>query len=443
MDIWDVDVRRIRHFHNNKSYIVDRTVESLGIAYKMHWPNRQWETARNVKKSILHDRVAAAGACFGESAGWERPNWYAAPGEKAEYEYDFGRQNWFDNNAAEHKAVREHVGIFEQSSFSKILVQGRDAERVLNRLATAEMSVPIGKVGYTQFLNERGGIEADITIARLAEDKYLVVTPAFTHTHVDAWIHDHIGEDVFCVTTDITAAHVMLNVQGPNSRALLSAISPADFSNEAFPFGTLREIEIGYQRATAVRISYTGELGWELYIPTEMALPVYDRLIDAGAEFGLKHCGYHTLNTLRAEKAYREWAHDIGPLDSLLDAGLAFTCAWEKKGGFIGREALLRQRNEGPLKRRLAQFLVEDPDPVLIHNEPILRDGERVGYTTSAGYGHTLGGSVALGYVKYEGGVDKAFVSEGTFTIEQADRTYPARASLAPLYDPKSLRTHG
>lgn len=440
-DVWDVDVRRIRHFHNNKSYIVDRIPESLGIAYQMHWPNRQWETARNVKKSILHDRVAAAGACFGESAGWERPNWYANPGQKAEYDYDFGRQNWFDNNAAEHKAVREKVGMFEQSSFSKILVQGRDAERILNHVATADMAMPIGKVAYTQFLNDRGGVEADITIARFAGDRYLVVTPAFTHTHVDSWINDHIGDDDFCVTTDITAAHVMLNLQGPNARALLAAISSADFSNEAFPFGTMQEIEIGYQRANAVRISYTGELGWELYIPTEMALPVYDKLIEAGGDHGLKHCGYHTLNTLRAEKAYREWAHDIGSTDSLLEAGLGFTCAWDKAGGFIGREALLRQREQGPLTRRIVQFLVEDPEPILIHNEPILRDGELVGYTTSAGYGHTLGGSVALGYVKHQEGVDSAYISQGAFTIEQANRSYTARASLSPMYDPKSLRT--
>ncbi len=439
-DVWDVDIRRIRHFHNNKSYIVDRIPESLGIAYQMHWPNRQWQTARNVKKSVLHDRVAAAGACFGESAGWERPNWYADPGQKAEYAYDFGRQNWFNNNAAEHNAVREKVGLFEQSSFSKLLVQGRGAERVLNRLATADMSAPVGNVSYTQFLNERGGIEADLTISRLAEDQYLVVTPAFTHVQVDAWINDHIGDDVFCVTTDVTAAQVMLNIQGPNSRALLSAISSADFANESFPFGTMQEIEIGYQRANAVRISYTGELGWELYIPSEMALPVYDRLVEAGADFGLKHCGYHTLNTLRAEKAYREWAHDIGPMDSLLDAGLAFTCAWDKPGGFVGRDALLRQREQEPLTRRIVQFLLDDPEPILTHNEPILRDGAPVGYTTSAGYGHTLGASVALGYVTYEGGVDAAYIADGTFTIEQANRTYAARASLTPLYDPKSRR---
>ncbi|MBX9607431.1 MAG: FAD-dependent oxidoreductase [Gammaproteobacteria bacterium] len=443
MDIWDVDVRRIQPSHNNKSFVVARTVESLGIGYQMHWPNRQWETARNVKQSVLHDRVKAAGACFGESAGWERPNWYARPGQKPEYEYSFGRQNWFANNAAEHRAVREAVGVFEQSSFSKLLVQGRDAERVLNRIATADMAMPVGRLVYCHFLNKAGGVEADLTISRLAEDRYLVVTPAFTTTQVRAWLHENTPADACCVVTEVTGAWAMLNVQGPNSRALLSAMSSAKFDNESFPFGTWREIEIGFQHALALRVSYTGELGFELYIPTEMALPVYDRLVEAGRDFGLAHCGYHTLNTLRAEKAYREWAHDMGPLDSLLEAGLGFTCAWDKPGGFIGREALLAQREAGPLKRRLVQFLLDDPEPVLVHAEPILRDGQRVGYTTSAGYGHTLGASVALGYVHCEGGVTADYIAAGRYTIEQADRTYTARASLTPMYDPKNLRCRG
>ncbi|MDP6183051.1 MAG: FAD-dependent oxidoreductase [Gammaproteobacteria bacterium] len=441
MDIWDVDIRRIQPCHNNKSYVVDRTVESLGIAYQMHWPNRQWETARDVKKSVLHDRLAAAGACFGESAGWERPNWYAKAGEKAEYEYDFQRQNWFDNNAEEHRAVREEVGVFEQSSFAKLLVAGRDAEKVLNRVATADVAVPADKVVYTQFLNKRGGVEADLTITRLAEDRYLVVTAAFTATHVQAWISENTPSDAFCLITDVTGGHAMLNVQGPNSRALLSAISSADFSTEAFPFGTMQTVEIGYQSAMAVRISYTGELGWELYVPTEMALPVYDTLTAAGAEHGLKHCGYHTLNTLRIEKAYREWAHDMGPLDSLLECGLGFTCAWDKPGGFIGREALLEQREAGTLKRRLVQFLLTDPEPILTHNEPILRNGERIGYTLSSGYAHTLGACAAMGYIGCEDGVSAEFIAAGEYQIEQADRTYGAHASLTPMYDPTSART--
>lgn len=443
MDIWDVDVRRIQPCHNNKSYVVDRTVESLGIAYQMHWPNRQWETARNVKQSVLHERLAAVGAVFGESAGWERPNWYAEGDQEAAYVYDFGRQNWFGNNRREHLAVREAVGVFDQSSFSKLLVQGRDAERVLNRIATANVAVPVGKVIYTQFLNVRGGVEADLTITRLAEDRYLIVTAAFTQTHVHAWVAENIPDDAVCVVTDITGAYAMLNVQGPNSRALLGAISSADFSNEAFPFGTMQLIESGYQHAMAVRISYAGELGWELYVPTEMAVAVYDRLAEAGADHGLRHCGYHTLNTLRIEKAYREWAHDMGPLDTLLEAGLGFTAAWDKPGGFIGREALLAQREAGPLKTRLVQFLLQDPEPVLGHNEPVLRDGQAVGYTASSAYAHTLGACAAMGYIKCEDGVDSDYVNAGTYTIAQADRTYGAVASLTPLYDPKNTRPRG
>lgn len=440
-DVWDVDVRRMQPSHNNHNFVVERTRESLGIAYQMHWPNRQWETARNVKRSVLHDRVAAAGACFGESAGWERPNWYAAPGQSAEYEYDFGRQNWFDNNAAEHRAVREAVGLFEQSSFTKLLVQGRDAERVLNRLATADMSMPVGRLAYTQFLNKRGGIEADITITRVAEDQYWVVTPAFTTIQVHAWISENIPRDACCVVTDISSGWAMLNLQGPNSRALLNAVGDADLSNEAFPFGHAQTIEIGYQHALAMRVSYTGELGWELYIPTEMATQVYDRLIVAGEDHGLRHCGYHTLNSLRIEKAYREWAHDIGPTDTLLEAGLMFTCAFDKPGGFIGREALLAAREAGPPKRRLCLFLLDDAEPVLVHAERILRNGECVGDTTSAAYAHTLGASAAMGYVSCEDGVSAEFVNSGEYLIEQANRQYTASVSLKPLYDPSNARS--
>jgi heterotetrameric sarcosine oxidase gamma subunit len=443
MDVWDVDVRRIQPVHNNTRYVVGRTVESLGIGYQMHWPNRQWTTGRGIRYSPLHERIAAAGACFGESAGWERANWYAEPGQRPEYEYGFGKQNWFANNAREHLAVREAVGLFDQSSFTKLLVQGRDAERVLNRLATAALDVPVGKLVYTQLLNAIGGVEADLTITRMADDQYWVVTPAFTTTHVGAWIRERIEADEFCVVTDISESWAMLNVQGPHSRALLASVSSADFGNAAFPFGTMQPIELGLQSALAMRVSYTGELGWELYVPAGMALPVYDALVAAGREFGLRHCGYHTLNSLRIEKAYREWAHDMGPRDTLVEAGLSFTCAWDKPGGFIGREALLRIRDAGAPTRRLVQFVLEDPEPVLTHNEPVLRDGVRVGYTTSSAYAHTLGGCGALGYVSHPEGVTPDFVASGRFVIEQADRSYPARASLAPLYDPKNLRPRG
>jgi heterotetrameric sarcosine oxidase gamma subunit len=440
MDVWSVDIRRLHAWQNNTRYLLDRTVESLGIGYQDHWPFRQWQSARDVRKSILHDRLAAAGACFGESAGWERPNWYARAGQKAEYEYSWGRQNWFANHADEHRAVRERVGLFEQSSFAKLLVQGRDAEGVLNRIATASVSVAVGRIVYTQFLNERGGIEADLTIARLAPDRFMLVTAAFTQTHVEAWIRNHTPAEAHCVLTDLTGAYAMLNIQGPASRELLQSLSGQDFSNHAFPFGSCREIQIGYQSALAVRLTYVGELGWELYIPTPFALPLYDALIAAGGAFGLRHCGYHALNSLRIEKAYRDWSHDIGPDDDPLQAGLAFTCAWDKHGGFIGREALLQRRAAGAPKRRLVQFLLEDPEALLYHNEPIYRDGEINGYTTSAMYGHTLGGAVGLGYLECAEGVGDDFVHSGRYEIQIDRRRVPARASLTPLYDPANRR---
>jgi len=443
MDVWSVNLRRMHRWQDNDAYLWDRTRESLGIGYQDHWPFRQWSTARGVKKAILHDRLAAAGACFGESAGWERPNWYADPGQSPVYEYAWGRQNWFANNAAEHKAVRESVGLFEQSSFAKLMVQGRDAMPVLNRICTANVDVAPGRCVYTQFLNPRGGIEADLTVTRLAQDRYLVVTAAFTQTHVESWIRDHLPQDAFCLITDMTDAYSMLNIQGPQSRALLQSLSQDDFSNAAFPFATAREVRLGYQTVLALRLTYMGELGWELYIPTSFTLPVYDALIAAGKEFGLRHCGYHTLNSLRMEKAYRDWSHDIGPDDSPIEAGLAFTCAWDKPGGFIGREALLAQKAAGLPKRRLVQFLLEDPQAMLYHNEPIHRDGELNGRVTSAMFGHTLGASVALGYVMNPSGVSDEYILSGKYSIQVADRRVEAKASIRPMYDPKSLRVRG
>jgi heterotetrameric sarcosine oxidase gamma subunit len=442
MDVWSVNVRRTHAWQNNPRYLADRVVESLGIGYQDHWPFRQWTSARGVKTSPLHERVAAAGACFGESAGWERPNWYAHPGQLPQYEYGWGRQNWFENCAGEHRAVREAVGLFEQTSFAKILVQGRDAERALNRIATADCAVPVGRILYTQFLNERGGIEADLSVTRLADEKFLVVTAAFTATHVMAWLTGHIDRDCHCVVTDISDGWCMLNVQGPRSRELLASVASGDWSNAAFPFGTAREVQIGYQSALALRLTYVGELGFELYVPVPFARGVYDSLVEAGRPLGLRHCGYHALNSLRIEKAYRDWSHDIGPDDTPLEAGLAFTCAWEKAGGFIGREALLEKRS-APRRRRLVQFLLEDPTPMLYHNEPILLDDNRVGLITSGMFAHTLGAAAGLGYVSDERGVSDELIAHGRFEILVGNRRVPARASLRPLYDPRGERIRG
>jgi len=439
MDLWDVSTTRMMSFQNNAQYLYDRTRESLGLLYEMHWPFRQYETARGARKSILHDRLLEQGACFGELAGWERANWYAPPGEKAAYQYSFGRQNWFHWQAAEHKAVREAVGLFDQSSFSKFLVQGRDAERALNRISANNVAVPVGKCVYTQWLNERGTIEADLTVTRLESGSFMVVTAPATHTHVLTWLKRNIPTDDHVVVTDVTSGLMCLNIQGPKTRTLLEQISKHDFSDGRFPFGTLQEVEIGYATVKALRLTYMGELGWELYIDTEFAPHVYDLLIAAGSAQGLQHCGYHTLQSLRMEKAYREFGHDLGSSDTPIEAGLAFACDFDKPGGFIGRDALLKQKAAG-VRKRLVQFLLSDPEPLLYHNEPIYRDGEMVGYTSSAMYGHTLGGAVALGYVNHPEGVDAAFIKGGRYEIEVAGRRYPATASLQPMYDPKSQR---
>lgn len=442
MDLWDVATTRMMSFQNNGNYLYDRTKESLGLLYEMHWPFRQYSTARGVRKSILHDRLLAQGACFGELAGWERANWFAPKGEVAEYQYSFGRQNWFHWQAEEHRAVREGVGLFDQSSFSKFKVQGRDAETVLNCICTNNVAVPVGKSVYTQWLNEGGTIEADLTVTRTAQDEFLIVTAPATHTHVLTWLKRNIPHDAHAFVNDVTSGLVCLNVQGPRSRELLGLVSKHDFSNEAFPFATLQNVELGYATVQALRLTYMGELGWELYIPTEFAPHVYDLLVQQGEKVGLKHCGYHTLQSLRTEKAYREFGHDLGADETPLEAGLGFASDFDKPGGFIGKEALLKQKEQG-LKKRLIQLLLQDPEPLMYHNEPIYRNGEMLGYTTSAMYGHTLGASVALGYINNSEGVTPEFIASGCYQVEVAGKRYDANVSLRPLYDPKSERVRG
>jgi len=440
MDLWDVDIRRVMPFQRNRSYLRDRTVESLGLLYAMHWPFRQPETARGVRRSILHDRLAAHGACFGETAGWERPNWYAPAGVKAEYEYSYGRQNWFDYSAAEHQAVRNAVGIFDQSSFAKFVVQGPDAEAVLNRISANNMSVPVGKVVYTQWLNERGGIEADLTVTREAPDRYLVVTAAATQTRDFSWLQRNIPADARATAVDVSSSMAVLGVMGPRSRELLRQLTDADMSPAAFPFGTSQIIDLGYARVRASRITYVGELGWELYIPTECAPGVFDALMQAAPSVGGRLAGYHALNSLRMEKGYRHWGHDISDEDTPLQSGLGFAVAMKKPGGFIGLEALQAQKEAG-LTRSLVQFALDDATPLLYHNEPIWRDGAIVGRISSGMFGHHLGKSLGMGYVECQTqGEAPDAILQGKYEIEVAGVRYSAQPSLAPLYDPSSAR---
>ena len=439
VDVSGINIARMMPFQNNPKYLHDRTVELLGWQYTS-WPNLQPETARNVRRSAMHDRLAAAGAYFGQSVGWEYPDWFAPEGVEPKVEYSWGRQNWFEYAAEEHRAAREDVILMDLTHMSKLLVQGRDAQKGLNRICANNVAVPVGRIVYTQWLNERGTIEADMTVTRLAEDCYLLVLVDSIHRHVVGWLEQHIPPEAHVFVTDVTSGYNIINVQGPKSRQLISGLTTADMSNEAFPYLTMQEIDIGYALVKALRITYVGELGWELYVPTEFTLHVFDRLVEAGADVGFKYAGFQALNTLRLEKAYRDYGYDIDNTDTPLEAGLGFAVDFAKPRGFIGKEALLRQRAEGVLKHRLVQFLLEDPEPLLYGSEPIYRDGELVGHLNSGGYGHTLGGEMGLGNVENEQGVTADFVKSGSYEIEVVGARYPAKESLRPMYDPKSER---
>ena len=439
MDLWEVDVRRNMPFQGNRQYLQSRVSESLGLLYAIHYPHRQYETGRGVRKSAIHDRLTAIGACHGEAFGWERPNWYAPAGVEPRYEYSYGRQNWFEHSAAEHRAVREGVAMFDQSSFGKFRLEGRDAVTVLNRVCANNVDVAAGRVVYTQWLNERGGIEADLTVTRLSETAFMIVGGAETEVRDFFWLKRQIPDDAHCVLTNVTSSMGVLSIMGPKARDLLQSLTPADMSHAGFPFATSREIELGYAMVRASRITFVGELGWELYVPTEFMLHVYDRIVEVGEAVGLAHAGYHALNSLRLEKAYRHWSHDITDEDSPLEAGLGFVVKFDKPGGFIGREALLAQQEQG-VARHLVQLKIKDPEPLIYHNEPIWRGEEIVGHITSAAYGHTLGGAVGLGYVTAEPGEPADSVLGDTHEVEVACERFSANVSLLPLYDPDNAK---
>lgn len=439
LDLWDVDIRRFSKFQGNVLYLRDRTVESLGLLYSTHWPFKQVETARPVRRSPFHERLAVRGACFGVVAGWERPNWYAPNGVEAKYAYSFGRQNWFPYVAEEHHAVRESVGLFDQTSFAKFLLQGRDAGSILQNICANQVDGPLGKVVYTSMLNERGGIECDLTVTRVAVDQFLIVTSAATATHDYYWIKAHIPETTAAILTDVTSAFAVLGVMGPESRRFLSRCTDADLSNAAFPFASFREIKIAYAPVWAIRITYVGELGWELYIPTEFATGVYDFLVEVGANFGLRHVGYHAMDSLRCEKGYRAWGPDLTNQITPLEAGLSFVVKLERDPVFIGKEAIWSQR-ERPLRRRLVVFVMDNPDPLLFGEEPIYRNGSLVGRVTSGAYGHTLGRSVGIGYLEHENGITPSFLNSGRYEIEVASERFGATPHLRAPYDPSGIR---
>jgi 4-methylaminobutanoate oxidase (formaldehyde-forming) len=449
--LWDVDVRRTFPFQATRAFIVPRVSETLGLLYADHFPYRQFATARGARRSPLHALHVRHGAFFGETAGYERPHWYLAPeeiarGKRAEAHDTWQRPRWFGNIAAECRAVRESVGLFDLSPFGKFRVEGRDAEAVLQRVCANDIAVPPGRIVYTQWLNERGGIEADVTVTRLAADSFLVVTGAATTRRDFYWLRRHIPEGASCVAVDVSSGEACLGLMGPRSREMLASLTPDDVSNAALPFGSARIIELGMAQARAHRISYVGELGYELYVPSEFTAHVAEILLAAGESFGLRLAGLLAMDSLRLEKAFRHFGHDISDEDHVLEAGLGFAVKTEKPPGpygrFIGCDAVLAKQSAG-LTRRLLQFRLDDPEPLLFHTEPIVQDDRIVGHLTSGGYGHTLGSAVGLGYVPCLDGESAKDLVSHRYEIEVAGWRYTARATLKPLYDPDGDRVRG
>ena len=435
-DLGDVDISRMQPFQGNKKYLFERSKETLGLLYADHFPFLQKKTARNIRRTPFHYQLLNQGAVMGEIAGWERANWFADKGQKRSYEYTWKRQNWFENAAREHRSIRENIGMYDMSSFGKIRIEGRDATKFLNFVAGGQYDVEIGKIVYSQFLNNAGGIEADVTITRLTESAYLVVTPAATRLADQIWLSRNIG-DFNVVITDVTAGEGVLAIMGPSSRKLLQMVSPNSFDNDVNPFGTAQEIEIGMGLARVHRVTYVGELGWEVYVSSDQAGHIFDTLFDAGQDLDMKLCGMHMMDSLRIEKGFRHFGHDITCEDHVLEAGLGFAVKTSKPD-FIGRDAVLRKKENG-LDRRLLQFVLNDSEPLLYHNEPILRDGELVGHLTSGNYGHTIGAAIGLGYVPCKDETVSDILASN-YEIDVAGSKIRADVGIKPIYDPKSDR---
>lgn len=438
-DFEDVRVDRLHPFQSNRLYLRERTAETLGLLYAMHWPHRQKESARDVRRSPLHAALAGANACFGEAAGWERPNWFAPPGAEPRYGYSFGRQNWFDRCAGECLAMRDRVGLADLSSFAKIAVKGADACAALGRVCANDIDVAPGRVVYTQWLNAHGGIVADVTVTRVAEDEFLVISGVGSQVRDQAWLRRHLPGDARCETFDATSALALVAVMGPRARQLLASVGPDDWADERLRApGASRAVELGRATVRASRVSYVGEPGWELCVPAEFAAALFDRLVEAGQELGCAHVGFHAIDSMRLEKARRHFGHDITPEDTPLQAGLGFAVAYDKKGGFVGRDALLRAR-EQKADRRLALFAVADD--LLVHGEePVFRDGSLAGGITSGAHGHRTGRSLGFAHVGLDGADTLADIRDAGWEVEIAGERVPLEMVPRMAYDPKNLR---
>ncbi len=441
VDVTGINVNRFARNEGTRAFRRDRTPELLGKLFGQHFHNESPKTARNVKRSVLYDRLKAAGAYFTESHSWEMPDWFAPTPELAKIErYSWFRQNWWQWHAEEHSAARESVILMDMSMMSKFVVQGRDACALLNRLSCNDVDVEPGRIVYTAWVNERGGFEADLTVTRLEQDKFLVVVGENSHGHTEMRMRRHIAEDEFVTVYDATAGITQINVHGPRARDLIEKVSFSDLSNEAFPFMTAQQIDVGYFDILALRITYIGELGWELHVPAIHAVQIYDLLTEAGEEFGLRNAGMQTLNSLRLEKAYRDFGVDVDNTDNPIEAGLGFAVKLDKPGGFIGRDALAAIKAAGTPKNRMLQFLLQDPEPLLYGNELIYLHGKAVGHIQVGGYGHSLGGAVGIGFAELDEPLTAAVVNSDSWEIDVAGRRVKATASLKPLFDPGMAR---
>jgi len=443
MDLWPVDIRRFGGHHRSHDWVRTRTLEAYGKHYTMAWPFEEYRSARPLRVSPLYQRLKEQGACFGEKLGWERPNWFAPPSVEAKDVYTYGRQNWFGCVGAEHQACRERVALFDQTSFAKFLLIGRDAERALQWICANDVGKPPGSLTYTQMLNARGGIECDLTVARLSQNEFYIVTGTGFAIHDFAWIRRNVPPDCGDTTlVDVTSAYCVLALMGPRARDVLASVTHADLSNAAFPFGTWCEIDLVGVPVRTLRVTYVGELGWELHIPVECAIAVYERLMEAGRPYGIANAGYRAIESLRLEKGYRAWGADIGPDHTPFEAGLGWAVKLARGIPFLGRDALLAQRSQ-PLKKRLACFTVDDPGVMLLGRETIYRNGERVGWLSSAGWGYTVGKNIGFGYVRNADGVGDAMLASGSYEIEVAAERMACKLHPAPLYDPRGERVKG
>ncbi len=445
MDLWVVDICRFAALHRDRAWVRERTLELYGKHYTIAWPHEEHESGRPLRVSPLYARLKERGACFGSKLGWERPNWFAPEGVEARDVYSMGRQNWFDHVGAEHRATRERVALFDASSFAKFMLTGRDAEPALTWICANDVARPPGRVVYTQMCNRSGGIECDLTVARVADDAYYIVTGTGFATHDFAWIERNMPDGLDAKLSDVTADFAVFSLMGPRARDVLAEASEsggADLSNAAFPFASWREVRIAGAALRALRITYVGELGWELHVPVASALAVYEALMAAGISHGIANAGYRAIESLRLEKGYRAWGSDIGPDYTPIEAGLGWAVKLKANTPFLGREALQAQR-EGRLARSLACFTVDDPEVVLLGRETIYRNGERVGWLTSGGWGYTVEKNIGYGYVRNGGGVTREYLESGSYELEVATERVPCDIHFGPLYDPKMERVKG